>query len=103
MVRYPAPLKPGDRIGVTAPSSGVAPRLLPRFEVCLTSLREQGYDVVVGRCVDGDSHISATRDERATELMGMLTDPEIRAVFPPWGGETAIDLLDVLDWDALAG
>ena len=23
-------------------------------------------------------------------------------MFPPWGGETAIDLLDVLDWDALA-
>ena len=102
MVRYPAPLKPGDRIGVTAPSSGVAPRLLPRFEACLTSLRKQGYDVVVGQCVDGDSHISATKEERATELMGMLTDPEIRAVFPPWGGETAIDLLDVLDWGALA-
>ena len=102
MVRYPAPLKPGDRIGVTAPSSGVAPRLLPRFEACLTSLREQGYDVVVGQCVDGDSHISATKEERAAELMGMLTDAEIRAVFPPWGGETAIDLLDVLDWDALA-
>ena len=32
----------------------------------------------------------------------MLTDPEVAAVVPPWGGETAIDLLDQLDWDALA-
>ena len=32
----------------------------------------------------------------------MLTDPDIRAVFPPWGGETAVDLLDLLDWEALA-
>ena len=75
---------------------------MPRFEACLASLREQGYDVVVGRCLDGASHISATKEERAAELMGMLTDPDIRAVFPPWGGETAIDLLDLLDWEALA-
>jgi muramoyltetrapeptide carboxypeptidase len=32
----------------------------------------------------------------------MLRDPSIRAVIPPWGGETAIDLVDQLDWDALA-
>src|SRR3546814_10269446 len=34
--------------------------------------------------------------------MSMLLDPEVRAVVPPWGGELAIDLLDLLDWDALA-
>lgn len=32
----------------------------------------------------------------------MLCDPTIRCVVPPWGGETAIDLLDLLDWRALA-
>lgn len=32
----------------------------------------------------------------------MLCDPNIRCVIPPWGGETAIDLVDLLDWDALA-
>jgi muramoyltetrapeptide carboxypeptidase LdcA involved in peptidoglycan recycling len=101
MPRYPAPLRPGDRIGITAPSSGVAADLVPRFEVCVASLRDQGYDVEVGRCLDGATHISGTREERAAELMGMLTDPGIRAVFPPWGGETAIDLLDLLDWEAL--
>lgn len=31
----------------------------------------------------------------------MLTDPDIRAIVPPWGGETAIDLLPLLDWDAI--
>ncbi len=39
--------------------------------------------------------------DRARELMAMLTDPGIRAVVPPWGGETAIDLLPLLDWDRL--
>ena len=32
----------------------------------------------------------------------MLADPEIHCVVPPWGGETAIDLVDLLDWDVLA-
>ena len=32
----------------------------------------------------------------------MLCDPDIAAVVPPWGGEMEIDLLDQLDWAALA-
>ncbi|GGE90526.1 LD-carboxypeptidase [Mycetocola zhadangensis] len=52
--------------------------------------------------MDGSAHISAPAAARAAELMRMLLDPEIRAVIPPWGGETAIDLLPLLDFDALA-
>jgi len=43
-------------------------------------------------------YTSAPAKERATELTAMLTDPTIRAVIPPWGGELAIDLLPHLDW-----
>lgn len=32
----------------------------------------------------------------------MLTDPRIRAVVPPRGGKTAIDLLPLLDWASVA-
>ena len=31
----------------------------------------------------------------------MLTDPSIRAAVPPWGGELGIDLLHLLDFDAI--
>src|SRR6476620_1904523 len=48
------------------------------------------------------SVVSAPKEARAAELTAMLVDPSIRAVVPPWGGELAIDLLDQLDWDALA-
>ncbi|HEX6151672.1 S66 peptidase family protein, partial [Nocardioides sp.] len=47
-------------------------------------------------------HVSASREERAAELTAMLTDPTIRAIVPPWGGATAIDLVDRLDYDAIA-
>ena len=101
-MRFPAPLRPGDRIGVTSPSSGVAPHMEDRLDVAVATLDKRGYDVVVGECMSADRVVSAPKEQRAAELAAMLLDPTIRAVVPPWGGELAIDLLDQLDWDALA-
>ena len=39
---------------------------------------------------------SAPAGQRAAELTRMLADPDIHCVVPPWGGETAIDLVDLL-------
>ncbi|MFB7375127.1 S66 peptidase family protein [Streptomyces sp. NPDC056222] len=100
-VRYPRPLRPGDRIGVTSPSSGVSKELSKRLDVAVRHVEARGYEVAVGDCMDGAGHVSAPAARRAAELMGMLTDPDIRAVVPPWGGETAIDLLPLLDWRRL--
>lgn len=100
-VRYPAPLMPGDLIGVTAPSTGVPSTLQRRVDFCVAFLRERGYDVVVGDCMDGSSATSAPAPERAAELMKLLLDPTVRAVVPPWGGELAIDLLPLLDFAAM--
>ncbi|MFE2557092.1 S66 peptidase family protein [Streptomyces sp. NPDC059352] len=72
-----------------------------RLDVAIRDVEARGYEVVVGRCMDGTGHVSAPAADRASELMSMLTDPGIRAVVPPWGGETAIDLLPLLDWDRL--
>ncbi|HLL64575.1 MAG TPA: S66 peptidase family protein [Micromonosporaceae bacterium] len=102
-IRYPDPLRPGDRVGVTSPSSGVDEGMRGRLRVAIQCVRERGYEVIVGDCMDGAGHVSAPAPERAAELMRMLTDPTIRAVVPPWGGETAIDLLPLLDWDSLRG
>jgi len=101
-LRFPEPLLPGDRIGVTSPSSGVSGAAAVRIDFCVAWLRRRGFEVVVGDCMDGATHISAPREERAAELTAMLVDPGIRAVVPPWGGVTAIDLVDLLDYDAIA-
>ena len=102
MTRYPAPLLPGARIGVTSPSSGVAGVAAQRIEFAIEWLRARGFDVVVGECMDGTGITSAPAAQRAAELTAMLCDPQIDVVLPPWGGETAVDLVDLLDWDALA-
>ncbi|MGL5931216.1 MAG: LD-carboxypeptidase [Dermatophilaceae bacterium] len=94
-------MRTGDVVGVTSPSSGVDAALWPRLEVAVRTVRERGLDVVVGECMDGSSHVSAPAARRAAELEAMLLDPAVRAVVPPWGGETAIDLVPLLDWDAI--
>lgn len=102
MIRYPAPLKPGDHIGVTSPSSGVIGPSADRIDFCVDWLRRAGYDVLVGDMMDGSGITSGPAELRAAELTAMLCDPTIGCVIPPWGGETAIDLVDLLDWNALA-
>lgn len=101
-LKFPAPLRPGDVVGVTSPSSGASGPLQARLDEAVAAVRRAGLRVVVGACMDGARHISAPAAERAAELQGMLLDPMIRAVVPPWGGETAIDLVDLLDWPAIA-
>jgi muramoyltetrapeptide carboxypeptidase LdcA involved in peptidoglycan recycling len=102
--RLPAPLRPGDTIAVTAPSSGVSPALQPRLDHAIADLRRRGYEVLEGVCLrdDRDHHVSASREARADELMALLVDPDVAAVIPPWGGETGIDVLRHLDLDLLA-
>lgn len=100
-VRCPAPLQPGDLIGVTSPSSGVPADLRPRLDFCVADLRRRGYEVVVGECMDGEGVVSAPAAERAAELTQMLLDPRVRAVVPPWGGELLVEVLPHLDLEAL--
>ena len=102
MLQFPAPLQRGDRIGVTSPSSGVEGPAAERVDFCVEWLREAGFDVVVGDSMGQAGVTSGPAVDRAAELTAMLCDPSIRCVIPPWGGETAIDLVDLLDWDALA-
>lgn len=102
MLRFPKPLPAGARIGVTAPSSGVAGPALARLDLVLDGLRQRGFHVVEGAYLRHQHQdASAPANERAAELMQFLSDPGIDAVLPPWGGERAIELLPLLDFEAL--
>ncbi|SDR83305.1 Muramoyltetrapeptide carboxypeptidase LdcA (peptidoglycan recycling) [Paraoerskovia marina] len=102
MIRYPRPLAPGDTVGVTSPSAGVPDELSARLAVAVTAVEDRGFTVRVGDLMDGSGLTSGTADARGEELTALMTNGDVRAVVPPWGGATAIDLLPRLDWDALA-
>ena len=100
-MNYPAPLARGSVIGVTAPSSPIAPDCERRLQACVDRARERGFEVVLGDCLRGSGVVSADRHARAAELARMLADPRIAAIVPPWGGELLIDLLELVDFAAM--
>lgn len=99
---YPQALRDGSLVAVTAPSSGVAPPLHPRLDLVIESLRCRGFRVREGRCLRSEhKNASADAHVRASEWMATLLDDEVDAVLPPWGGERAIELLALIDFEAL--
>ncbi len=102
MVSLPKPLRPGDLIAVTAPSSGVSGPALARLDLVLEHLRDRGYRVIEGNCLRTEhKNASAPSHERAAEFNRFLKDPNVSAIFPPWGGELASELLDQIDFEGL--
>ncbi|NDL62102.1 S66 family peptidase [Acerihabitans arboris] len=102
-IRFPPKLVPGDLIAITAPSSGVPRHLHPRLELAIKNLEKKGFRVREGDCLRSQhKNKSACKISRAKELMFYLTDPEVKAVMPPWGGDLAIELLELLDFNQLA-
>lgn len=101
-IRFPKALRPGDLIGITSPSAGVKQSLRPRMRFAYQNLRDLGYHYQEGRCLWGSGLRSAPARTRAQELQEMLLDDRIAAVLPPNGGELLIDILDHLDFPALA-
>jgi muramoyltetrapeptide carboxypeptidase len=102
-LKIPEPLKKGSRIAVTAFSAGISTRHEQRFGEIVRTLSERGYEVLIGECLRGEyKHVCAPKELRASELMQFLTDDSIDAVAPPWGGELAIEILPLLDFERLS-
>jgi muramoyltetrapeptide carboxypeptidase len=104
MTKFPKPLRPGDLIVVTAPSSGVTGGALLRLDLVLSHLRHLGYRVIEGQCLRSEhKDATAPKQARAEELWRFLNDPNVAAIFPPWGGELASEILELIDFEQLRG
>ncbi|WP_205987539.1 MULTISPECIES: S66 family peptidase [Pseudoalteromonas] len=99
---YPTALKAGSKIAVTAFSAGVSEAFHPRLELSLAYLRDSGFEVISGECLkENNQHVSASAQHRAQELMTFLCDDSIDGIAPPWGGEFAMEVLPLLDFERL--
>ncbi len=97
VIIQPAPLKPGDLIGITCPA-GYMPK--EKLTDCVKSLRQWGYEVIVGHTVGSKSktYFSGTDEERAAEMQAMLDAPEIKAILCGRGGYGTGRIIDMLDF-----
>lgn len=98
-------VRPGDRIGVVAPS---APSRADRLAAGLTALRGYGFEPVVA--LDPSSHYndyahlfsSDSPPARARGIEELFADPSIRAIIAVRGGYGAAEILPHLNFAKIA-
>ncbi|MFJ2793320.1 MULTISPECIES: S66 peptidase family protein [unclassified Streptomyces] len=97
--QYPAKPRPGDRVAVLSPSSGL-PGILPLpHELGLRRLREEfGLEPVE---YPTTRKMGSTPRERAADIHAAFADPGIKAVISSIGGDDQITVLPHLDRELL--
>lgn len=98
---YPVLSSPAT-IGVTAPSSGLHQLDYSILERAIEKIESKGYKVKVGD-TSWTQHKakSAPAKTRAFELNKMLQDDSIHFIFPPWGGELLIEILEYIEFEKI--
>ncbi|WP_406089773.1 S66 peptidase family protein [Streptomyces sp. NBC_01013] len=97
--RYPSKPRPGDRVAVLSPSSGL-PGILPLpYELGLRRLREDfGLEPVEYAAT---RKMGSTPQERAADIHAAFADPTVKAVISSIGGDDQITVLPHLDGELL--
>ncbi len=91
----PSKLNPGDIVGVVAPAGPVDKEQLQNG---LDVISEMGFQPVLGKYVHSRSRfLAGTDSQRAKDIMDMVRNPEIKAIFCARGGYGTNRVLDHLD------
>ncbi|MCU0116596.1 LD-carboxypeptidase [Curtobacterium flaccumfaciens] len=99
-ITYPASLRPGGRVEVPAPSMGVPVHLLERLQAAVDALTSLGFEIHVRPHASTAGLTPASAAARAEDLHAAFESADV--VLPPWGGKLAVELIEKIDWDALA-
>lgn len=96
----PAPLQPGDLVGVVSPCGPVKASDLSQG---LRFLEENGFRPLVGiNAAECQGYLAGTDEQRLRDLNSMLSLPEVRGIMFARGGYGAMRLLDSLDCEAVS-
>lgn len=99
-IKFPAPLKRGDKIAICAPAGKIDPQVV---NDAVKVLEDEGWKVDVKPHVFGQyGSYSGTADERYADLEEAFLDPEVRAVLCARGGYGVVHILDRLSTLPLA-
>lgn len=96
----PQALKPGDTIGLIAPSEPVEKTDIERAKAYIESC---GYKLKLGKRLFykiGD-YTAGTAEDRADDLNWAFSDPEVKAIFVSEGGYAADQILDLINFDLI--
>lgn len=95
-------LKPGDKIGVIAPSSAVDEEDLETINNSILLMESTGLKVQFGANVFKNTlGYGATPEEKAEDINNMYANPEIKAIFCVSGGFNSNTVFDYLDYETI--
>ena len=99
MAIRPPILRAGDTIGIVTLGS---PRDAESIDSRIQTLQSMGFNVVVGEhAYSDDGIVAASPMDRASDLMSMFTNPDVRAIIPTRGGTGVSDIIPFLDYDII--
>lgn len=96
MAIRPPILRAGDTVGIVTLGS---PRDEATINARIQFLENMGFNVVVGEYVySWAGYLAATPQQRASDLMSMFENPDVRAIIPVRGGTGVADIIPYLDY-----
>ncbi|MFM8771558.1 MAG: LD-carboxypeptidase [Candidatus Kapaibacterium sp.] len=95
----PRGIRAGSTVGIVCPASGASMQDISDFAgLC----REWGVRVKLGKNISRrNGYLSAPDEDRASELMGFIEDPEVDAVVCARGGYGVMRILPMLDFTSI--
>ncbi len=98
-MRYPKPLRAGDRVAITATSSPVPDE---KLTASIESIKFLGLTpIVMPSCHMHHGYLAGTDQQRADDLNSSFANPEIKGIFCLRGGYGAMRILPLLDFDLI--
>ena len=104
-MKIPKFIKPGDTIGLVAPSFGAATEpYITRFEAAVRKFEERGYRVLIApSCTKSDGlGISTRPEDAASDFMRFYLDEGIDAVISVGGGELMNETISCVDFERIS-
>jgi len=96
-ILLPKALQKGDTVGLISPSAATAERI--QFQFAQEALEALGLQVKLGENLKNRrGHLAGTDKERASDLNGMFSDPEVKAIICIRGGSGASRILQMIDY-----
>ena len=97
---YPNFIKPGDTIGVCAPSNGIARKeKVNALNLAIKKFEDLGYSVLETKHVRcNEDYASTDAKTRALELASLYQNDEVTAIILATGGEFLLEMLPYFDF-----
>lgn len=94
---WPTPLKYGDKVAITAPSSPVSDE---KLEMSVESIKFLGLDpIVMPSCHMAHGYLAGPDKQRADDINTAFADKDIKGIFCLRGGYGTTRLLPMLDFE----